>query len=672
MNATETPSTKMIASYGKWPSPITSELLTQNVVNLNEPQLDGELCYWLESNPENKGRTVIIQRSPNGEQRQISPENINVRTRIHEYGGGSYRVNNGVVYFVNDDDQRLYAINTEDKKPTPFVLSPEGDYRYADICIDEARQQLICVCEIHKKNGKEPENCIVSMKLDGSSTMGFSVLVFGGDFYSNPRLSPDGVHISWLTWNHPNMPWDNSECWIAEIGSFGLLQKQHKVTGRVTNSVDGSRAESVFQPQWSPTGELFFVSDRNNWWNLYRFNPNSKITRCVLEMEAEFATPQWVFGMSTYGFLNSFTLLCCYTQQGRWHLAKIDTLTSQFTKMVLPYSTIASIHCNDEADTALFMAANDTDLNRIVFWQNDKTTEIKHSGNLAINKEEYSIPQSLLFKNSHKQDVFGFYYPPNNTQYQSEAESLPPLLVMCHGGPTGATNSALNLKIQYWTNRGFAVFDINYSGSTGYGRAYRDRLKKQWGLVDVDDICCGADYLVAKKLVDSNKLAVRGSSAGGYSVLAALTFRNTFTVGASLYGIGDLSLLAEDTHKFESRYLDQLIGPYPADKAIYEARSPLNHVDQLQCPVIFLQGLEDKVVPPNQAEAMVKALSEKNIPVAYVTFPEEGHGFRQAKNIRYALDIEYAFYVSQFDLNVSEKLPNIPYVKASKNKNGEV
>lgn len=678
MTARPTSTNKTTAPYGSWPSSIKSEVLTQGVTGLNEPQLDGNNCYWLESRPEDKGRTVIVKRAASGEVVNITPADVNVRTRIHEYGGSCYRVHKGIVYYVNDADQRIYSLDTTISQTgtpaQPVVLSPEGDYRYADICIDEERQQLICVCEIHKKTNatkadvkegvkesNEPENCIIGIKLDGSSTSGFSIIVFGSDFYSNPRISPDGVYLSWLSWNHPNMPWDNSECWLAELSSFGLLQKHHKVAG----GVDGSRNESVFQAQWSPTGELFFVSDRNNWWNLYRFNPNNKMTNCVLEMDAEFATPQWVFGMSTYGFLNSFTLLCCYTQQGRWYLAKIDTLTSQFTKMVIPYTSISSIYCNDETDSALFLGANETDLSRVVLWQNDKCSELKVSANLALPQAEYSKPQSLSFKNSQQQDVFGFYYPPHNTQYQADKGELPPLLVMCHGGPTGATSSALNLKIQYWSNRGFAVFDINYSGSTGYGRAYRDRLKQQWGILDVDDICAGAAFLVEDGKADPKKLAVRGSSAGGYSVLAALTFHQQFTAGASLYGIGDLSLLTEDTHKFESRYLDQLIGPYPDDKAVYQARSPLHHVDQLQCPVIFLQGLEDKVVPPNQAEAMVNALAEKNIPVAYVTFPEEGHGFRQAENIRHAIDVEYAFYASEFNLQVDDELPEVPYIELS-------
>ncbi len=651
------------APYGAWPSTISSQVLTQGLTHLNEPQLDGEFCYWLESRPVDKGGCRIVRQlteqllSSEGTVETITPEDVSVRTRIHEYGGGAYRVHNKILYYVNDKDQRVYSLDNNNNAE-PLALSPEGNYRYADFCIDEHNQQLLCVCEIHKENQKEPENCIISLKLDGSSTTGFNLIVFGNDFYANPRVSPDGTHLSWLTWNHPNMPWDNSECWVAELSAFGLLKKKHKVAG----GVDGSRNESIFQPQWSPTGDLFFVSDRNNWWNIYRFNLDSKATHTVVEMDAEFATPQWVFGMSTYGFLNSFTLLCCYTQAGRWQLAKVDTITSQFTPISLPFSNIMNIYCDDENDRAVFMAAGDDSLNRVVLWQDNQHHNIRYSGEFPIDSQEYSIAQAITFTNQHQQNVFGFYYSPHNTRYEECNETLPPLIVMCHGGPTGATSSALNLKIQYWTNRGFAVFDINYSGSTGYGREYRDRLKKQWGVLDVDDICAGADHLVQEGLVDPKRVLVRGSSAGGYSVLAALTFRNHFTAGASLYGIGDLSLLAEDTHKFEARYLDQLIGPYPEAKSIYEARSPLHHVDQLRCPVIFLQGLEDKVVPPNQAEAMVAALNKNDIPVAYVTFADEGHGFRQPENIRYALDVEYAFYLSQFKLAIEDELPEVPYV----------
>ncbi len=669
--------TKQVLPYGSWPSTITSEALTQGLSQLNEPKLVNGACYWLESSPENKGRTAIMCKDAQGDIYTITPSSINVRTRIHEYGGGSYLIHNGYAYFTNDSDQRIYrcAIASSGQShaidEALEVLSPEGNYRYADFCIDEQRQQLICVCEIHKKSKKEPENCIVALKLDGSSTTAFNILIFGNDFYSNPRVSPDGDYISWLTWSHPNMPWDASECWIAQFSSFGLLQKQLKVAGgnlsKSTNNgeTQNTIGESIFQPQWSPGGELFFVSDRSNWWNIERYTPSTKTRNKVHTMEAEFATPQWVFGMSTYSFLNSFSLFCCYTQNGLWYAGTIDLLTSHFKALELPYSSIRSIHANDETDTAIFIASDYDQLDSIVQWHDNQLATIKTSGHLAINTEELSKPMAKHFSNSQSQQVHGFYYAPQNSQYEASSETKPPLLVMCHGGPTGATSSALNLKIQYWTNRGFAVFDINYSGSTGYGRHYRDRLKGQWGIADVDDICAGAAFISEQGLANTEQLAVRGSSAGGYSVLASLTFKDTFKAGASLYGIGDLSLLATDTHKFESRYLDQLIGPYPEDKELYEKRSPINSVTQLNCPVIFLQGLEDKVVPPNQAETMVSSLFEQGIPVAYVTFAEEGHGFRQAQNIQTAIDTEYAFYLKVFDIHTDTPTVDVPFVNGS-------
>ncbi|MEO0443240.1 MAG: S9 family peptidase [Pseudomonadota bacterium] len=649
--------TKHSKAYGTWPSTISSELLAKSNVRLAQPQLANGHCFWLESRPQEKGRSLIVCETADGSRQDITPKHMDVRSRIHEYGGGDYRIHGDTAYFVNKADQRVYSQSLKDPDNIQ-ALSPEGSYRYGDFCIDEDRRQLICVCEIHKQNTSEPENCIVAIKLDGSSIAGFNMLVFGNDFYSNPRLSPDGTQLSWLTWNHPYMPWDNSECWIAAINDLGLVQQQHKVAG---GSADGSRQESIFQPQWSPMGELFFISDRSQWWNLYRYKPQSKIVESVVTMSAEFGLPQWVFGMSTYGFVNSYTLFCGYTQNGRWHLATIDTMTGKFSPQHSPYTDIEAISCDDNSDAAVFLGAHATQSHCLIHWHNNNTRLVSTSSSEAIHKDEYSQAEAVEFKNPQQELVHGFYYTPHNRLYHGKADTLPPLIVMCHGGPTGSTSSALNLKVQFWTNRGFAVLDVNYSGSTGYGRPYRDRLKKQWGLKDVDDICAGVDYLVQQGRVDPQRVMVRGSSAGGFSVLAALTFREHFKAGASLYGIGDLSLLAKDTHKFESRYLDQLIGPYPEDQSIYQARSPIHHVDQLKCPVIFLQGLEDKVVPPNQAETMVQALADNNIPVAYVTFPDEGHGFRQADNIRYSLEVEYAFYCAIFTLEPEQALPEVPF-----------
>ena len=650
-------------AYGSWPSPISGEQLTQGSVRLSEPQINDLGRFWLSSRPEDKGRTTITF-APTGknEQHDIIGADFDVRTRIHEYGGGSYLVDGEQVFFVNNRDQRVYAYHFLDHQAEPIVLSPEGAYRYSDFCVDPDRNQLICICEIHRDD-KEPKNCIISLKLDGSSTTGFNMLVFGNDFYSNPRVSPNGQFLSWLTWNHPYMPWDNTECNIAEFTPLGLLQKHQKVAGGYIGK-EAQRLESIFQPQWSPTGELYFVSDRADWWNIYRYNTSTKLCQLVVEMNTEFGLPQWVFGMSCYGFLNSFTLFCCYNNAGEWQAGLIDTISRQMTPVELPYNSIEAIQCNDHTDTAVMIAANATQADCVIQWHDHRHEILAQSKSQTVEKNGIALAETITFNNDKDQAVHGFFYPPTHANYCGLDNTLPPLIVMCHGGPTAATKPTYNLKVQYWTSRGFAVFDINYSGSTGYGRQYRDRLKGQWGVADVDDLCAGADYLIEQGRVNPEQAIIRGSSAGGYSVLAALAFRDTFKAGASLYGIGDLSLLAKDTHKFESRYLDQLIGKYPEDKTIYEARSPINHAKQLNCPVIFLQGLEDKVVPPNQAETMVNALVENKVPVAYVTYAEEGHGFRQAETIQHSLAVEYAFYAEIFGFSTEENLPEVPFVEA--------
>jgi len=656
---------KQALAFGSWPSPISGEQLTQGAVRLSEPQINDAGSFWLCSRPEDKGRTTIIFQATGADpsqQREIIPAEFNVRTGIHEYGGGSYLADGEQVFFVNHKDQRVYQYRFLDKGAKPIALSPEGNYRYADFCVDIERNQLICVCEIHRDD-KEPKNCIIALKLDGSSTAGFNMLVFGNDFYSNPRVSPNGQTLSWLTWNHPYMPWDNTECMIASFTKLGLLEKHYKVAGGYI-SKDAQRLESIFQPQWSPTGELYFVSDRTGWWNIYRYNTNTKLCQLVFESNTEFGMPQWVFGMSCYGFLNSFTLFCCYNEAGIWRAGLIDTISKNMVPVALPFTAIEAIHCNDQADTAVMIAANAEQADCVILWHEHSHQVLAQSKSQDLSTGMIAMPEAISYHNSQNQAVHGFFYPPTHSDTQGLKDTLPPLIVICHGGPTAATKPIYNLKVQYWTSRGFAVFDINYSGSTGYGRPYRDRLTGQWGIADVDDICKGAEHLIDQGRVNPEQTIIRGSSAGGYSVLAALTFKDTFKAGASLYGIGDLSLLASDTHKFESRYLDQLIGKYPEDKATYEARSPLLHAEHLNCPVIFLQGLEDKVVPPNQAETMVAALAKNKVPVAHVTYPNEGHGFRQAETIKHSLAVEYAFYAKVFGFEPTENLPEVPFIEA--------
>lgn len=655
LDMTMTNSPPTLAAYGSWQSPITASALTAQTLRISEPCFDGDDIYWLESRPNEKGRIALVQLTADGSRHDLLPMPHSLRTRANEYGGGAYTVAGGIVYLVLDADQRIYRLNTTNADLQ--ALSPEGCFRYADFCIDQQHQRLICVREDYSNASEEARCEIIALYLDGTERI--EVLVSGADFYSNPRLSPDGTLLSWLCWQHPQMPWDGTECWIAQLNTDGILANAKKIVG--------GPSESIFQPRWSPGGDLIFVSDRTNWWNVYRWRNTvnsstgkasdiSEELESLCEVPAEFATPQWVFGMSTYDFLDRHNLLCCYNQQGQWQLATIDLRSKQFTTIVSDLTDISAITCH--AGHGLLLGANAQKGVALYRYSasSKELTAIAQSSQHQLPAALVSTPQPISFNTSDNETAHGFYYPPLNPEYIAPEQTLPPLLVTCHGGPTGATESSLSVKIQYWTSRGFAVLDVNYRGSTGYGRAYRDRLKNNWGVTDVIDVCSGADYLIAKGLVDEQKLAIRGSSAGGYTVLAALTFSNRFNAGASLYGIGNLETLAQDTHKFESRYLDSLVGKYPEEKVTYQARSPINHIEQLRCPVIFLQGLLDKVVPPNQAEAMVKALSDKGIATAYITFAEEGHGFRQAANIERAIEAELYFYSKIFNFELAETI----------------
>lgn len=616
-------------SYGYWPSPITAELLTAQAVRISEPQACGDRIFWLETRPQEKGRNVLVCEQQ-GRRIDLLPAPHSVRTRAQEYGGAPYLATKIGVFCVLDVNQRIYFYSFAKQSLVP--ITPEGAYRYADFCYDLSRQQLLAVRENYSGDTHHPQCEIIAIDLRNGTVQ---VRASGADFYSTPRLSPNSDQLSYLRWNHPNMPWDATECICARLNQTGEIVAELVVAGGVD--------ESIFQPQWSPAGELFFVSDRTNWWNLYRWD--GEHTHSVCNLDAEFATPQWVFGMSCYGFINAATIFCCYSQQGQWHLGVIDIAERALTPIKSTFRDISSVYCHD--DNVYFIAASGRTAGQLFQYSKNGFSAITlaHS---TIDKTWIAQPRALSFPTPDGEIAHGFFYAPTNPQIVPDPAIQPPLLVMAHGGPTGATESSLNLKIQFWTSRGFAVLDVNYRGSTGYGRLYRDRLKKNWGITDVIDVCSGVSYLIAQGLVDENKVAIRGSSAGGYTVLAALTFSNHFKAGASLYGIGDLEALAKDTHKFEAHYLDSLIGDYPAEQAIYHDRSPIHHIDKLNCPVIFLQGLQDKVVPPAQAESMVNALRAKGIKTAYITFEEEGHGFRQAHNIQRALNEELEFYLQVF------------------------
>lgn len=628
------------APYGSWRSPISADLVTGRTIGLGEVLLDGTDRYWIESRPTEGGRSVIVRLPAGGQPVEVTPAPYNARTRVHEYGGGSYTVAGGVLFFANFADQAVYRIDPGGEARPIFA---EADLRHADFAPDLGRNRLICVREDHRvPAGQQPINTLVAIGIDGEPSL---TLAQGHDFYASPCLSPDGCHLAWIAWNHPNMPWDGTELWLGQVGADGAISD--------ARCIAGGSAESIFQPAWSPDGVLHFVSDRTGWWNLYRWEEGQ--ARPLAPMAAEFGLPQWVFGRPTYGFAADGRIVASYTQDGLWHLAAI-TRAGAVEPIPLPYSSIAGVQV--AGDEALFLAAAADRATAVVSLNlaTGAITSLRESSEMAVDPSYLSIPQPISFPNQAGLVAHALYYSPQNPGYQAPAGERPPLIVLSHGGPTGSASSALNLAIQYWTSRGFAIADVNYGGSTGYGRAYRERLNGNWGIVDVDDCCSAARYLAEQGLVDADRLVIRGGSAGGYTTLAALTFRDLFKAGVSLYGIGDLEALVRDTHKFESHYLTGLVGPYPEALAVYHQRSPIHHVDQLACPVLFFQGLDDKVVPPNQAEAMVAALRAKGLPVAYVAFEGEGHGFRKAENNQRVLEGQLDFFGRLFGFTPADQV----------------
>lgn len=633
-----------VAPYGSWKSPITADLIVKGSIGLGLVKLDGDDTYWMEMRPSEAGRQVVVRRTRDGQTSDVTPREFNARTRVHEYGGGDYAVHNGTVYFSNFADQQLYRIS---ENAEPELISrdcQDARVRYADTVVDTHRSRLICVREDHRTDNREPVNELVAVPIEGGESR---VLISGNDFYSSPRINADGSRLAWLTWNHPNMPWDGCELWVGEFAADGSVSNQRLVAGSI--------GESIFQPEWSPDGILYFVSDRSGWWNIYRETADHTV-KPVWEMEAEFGLPQWVFGLSTYAFESSDGIVCAFVERGIWHLGTIDTKERRFTQIDAPYVEISFVCASP--GRAVFRAGSPTDPFAIIEFDLESRTPaiLQRANNLKIDAGYISQAEAIEFPTEGGLKAHGFFYPPTNSDFKGPANEKPLLLVKSHGGPTSATIAVLMLGIQYWTSRGIAVLDVNYGGSTGYGREYCQRLRGAWGVVDVDDCVNGAKFLAEAGRVDGNRLTIDGGSAGGYTTLCALTFRDVFKAGASHYGVSDLEALELDTHKFEARYSDGLIGPYPKRRDLYIERSPLHFADQLSCPVIFFQGLEDKVVPPNQAEMMVEALRKKGVPVAYVAFEGEQHGFRRAENIKRALDGEIYFYSRVFGFELADKV----------------
>jgi dipeptidyl aminopeptidase/acylaminoacyl peptidase len=652
-----------VRPFGTWPSPITAQVAASQGLRLAAPVVDGDDIYWLEARPAEGGRNVVVRSAAEGVLQEVTPAGFNVRSRVHEYGGGSYVVDRGTVVFSNFADQRLYRVDrpAPGLPHTPIPITPEGRWHFADAAVDAARGRLICVREDHTVEGRECVNALVAVAMDGSSGAG-RVLADGYDFYSTPRLSPDGAQLAWICWRHPNMPWDGTELWLADVADDGSLANARRVAGGDT--------ESIYQPGWSPGGELLFVSDRNDRWRLYRTGSRRSSDRPHADdivavepappADAEMGRPQWILGTATWAFMSPTRLVVAYTREGRWFLGCAELGTGVFRELAAgiepgPYLSPAG-------DEVVFVAGSATAFDAVIALDvaSGAVRTLRTVPGTLVDEGFLSVPEAVWFPTANGERAHLFYYAPHNRDCVPLPGERPPLVVISHGGPIAAADSTLDYGVQFWTSRGFAVADVNYGGSTGFGREYRRRLNGQWGIVDVVDCIRATEFLVAEGKADPARLIIRGGSAGGFTTLAALTgYPDVFKAGASYFGVSDLEALTQDSHKFEARCLDILVGPYPAEKKLYQERSPIHHVDRLQCPLILLQGLEDKVVPPNQSEMMADALRRKGRPVAYITFAGEQHGFRKAENIIRSLEAELYFYGAVFGFTPADQVAPI-------------
>jgi dipeptidyl aminopeptidase/acylaminoacyl peptidase len=622
--------------YGSWRSPITAASIAQGSVRLADPWPGGDGVYWIEMRPAEDGRYAIVRRTPDGHTEDAIPTGFNARTRVHEYGGGSFIVGDGEIFFTNFTDQRIYrcAPGGEPRPITPEPPRP-GALRYADGRLTPDAGSIVCVRESHEPGEVVNELVAIPVHGDHDGRAAPSVLASGHDFYSFPRVSPDGALLAWTSWDHPRMPWDGTQLWVAAFTTDGGLDEPELVAG--------GESESVFQPEWSPDGVLHFVSDRSGWWNLHRRIGDGD--EPLAAMEAEFGVPQWAFDRSTYAFLPDGRIACTYLSQGTGRLGLLDPETGALTDVESTHVP-SGLPCLRSRDMRLtFVGASPTEAPAVVLLdlETGRLEILARSIEHAIESAYISVPRPLEYP-SGDGTAHALFYPPVNRDAQPPTGERPSLLVMSHGGPTACAQAELDPEVQFWTSRGVAVVDVNYGGSTGYGREYRERLRGRWGEVDTIDCLNAARHLAEIGEADPARLAIRGGSAGGYTTLCALAFHDLFAAGASYYGVADAELLARETHKFESRYLDGLIGPYPEAIDVYRARSPIYAVDRIGCPVILFQGLEDEVVPPSQAEEMVAALERKRIPYAYLAFEGEQHGFRRAETIQRSLEAELSFY----------------------------
>ena len=636
--------------HGSWRSPLTSELIVADNIRLGGLQADGADLLWMEGRPQEGGRQVAVRRRPDGVIEDAVPADFNARNRVHEYGGGAVLAWEGRIAATRFEDQRLYLI---DPGSPPRPLTPEGDVRHADMRLHRRSGRIVAVQEDHRGQG-EARNRLVSVSLDGGEP---EVLAEGADFYAAPRPSPDGSRLCWVQWDHPNLPWDTTSLWVADLDEDGSVHNARMVAG-------GHR-ESIIQPAWSPDGVLHAVSDRTGWWNVHRY-PDGAEPVNLTPVEEEAGSPQWVFGCQQYDWLPDGRIAVVATARGRWALSVLDA-AGRLRAVPLRLDELGW-HCVALPDGRVALVGGSaTEATAVVLADPDggDLEVVRRSMNVDVDPAYLSVPERIEFPTENGLTAHALYYPPKNPQAQPPAGERPPLLVWSHGGPTGSAQAVLDLELQYWTSRGVAVVDVNYGGSTGYGREYRERLYGQWGVVDVDDCCNAARFLVERGDVDPARLCIQGGSAGGYTTLCALAFRDVFAAGASHFGIGDLMIFIGDTHKFESRYLDQLVGPYPARADLYRERSPIHHLEGLTRPLILFQGLEDKIVPPNQSQMMFDAVRAKGIPCAYLAFEGEQHGFRRAANIRRSLDGQLYFLGRIFGFEPADELEPVEIANLS-------
>lgn len=654
----------VVAPYGSWPSPVTAATLTRSAAGLGGPVLDAGDVWWSELRPEEGGRVQLVRKQRNGPPTDVLPDGVSARTRVHEYGGGAWVVNDRVAYIARWDDQRLYRV---EPGTDPVALTPEpptpGAHRYADLRLRPGRQWLVCVRERHEGDGDVVNELVAVRTRPGDEPADPVVLWSGPDFVSNPRISVDGSTLCWLQWDHPRMPWDGTELWAAELvpGDAPTLARPQRVLG--------GPDESVAQPEWSPAGVLHAVSDADGWWNLWAFPragaPTAGTAEQVTHVQGELAQPQWVFGQSWYCFTTGGDVVGCWRFDGTDHLGVVPAGGDGSVRWLdLPFTSFDGLASGD-GDTVAFLAASFTGETQVVTLDDPAGTAgetgptleiVRPARDLGIDPSWWSVPEPVDFPTTGGRTAHALYYPPHHPERVGPDDERPPLLVLIHGGPTSAARPLLDLKVQLWTTRGWGVVDVNYGGSTGYGRAFRRQLDGQWGVVDVDDCEAAARALVERGAVDPERLAIKGGSAGGFTTLAALAFRDTFTAGSSLYGVADLEALARDTHKFESRYLDTLIGPYPERRDRYVERSPIHHLDGFDRPLVVFQGLEDEIVPPNQSEAIVAAVRAKGVPVAYLAFEGEQHGFRRAETIERVVTAEMYVLSRLFGIEPADEL----------------